>query len=232
MKFSILVCIFLVCCVGCNPRPVPGPDKQGAGTLYGAMVGAGSGAVIGAQVGATTTSSVLVGGSFGAALGAMHGAAQDLNEDEQLRFDAEASQTKEVLYAQQVLSQQLERRMRLHPNRDIYPADVFFDAGDVKLKCGADSLVKEITSLSRGRFPWSRLVVASYVTSANPKSDYAKYLAKKRGEAIATQIIRSGIDPKRVAVQPITMKDPLVFDPEDNDPMRYYEAVEIVLPDR
>ena len=208
-------------------RPVPGPDKQGAGTVSGAMLGAGAGAVYGAQISAGTGAGAIAGAGIGAVYGAVSGLALDSLEEEQLRQEKDLYDAQKKTWAQAILTQHYEKRLELHPNRDIYPADLFFADDGVKLRQEGKVLVHEIATLTRERMPWSRIVIASYVTSRSSDSEYANYLSTKRAEEIAIEFVRAGLEGRRVLIQGVTLPEPIVVDPYDS-PDRYRQAVEVI----
>ena len=79
---GVLVLLLLAGCVG----PYPGPDKQGAGLVQGAAVGAGAGAVTGSQLAAGTGPGALVGAGVGAVAGSIQGFAKDLASGREQEF--------------------------------------------------------------------------------------------------------------------------------------------------
>ncbi len=218
-------------CTLFSTEPKPGPDKQAVGTMAGAAVGAGSGAAIGANIGRSTGPGAWVGAGFGALFGMLSGLGIDLLEEDQLRRFDETERAKEQLWAQEMLAEHYARRLELHPNRDIFPADWFFDADSSQLKPEAVILSRELGELTRQRMPWSRIVVAVYVTSQDPESAYAQYVTKQRAQEIATQFVKAGIEPRRVLAQGVTVSEPILVDPNDS-PGRYRQAVEIIPLDR
>lgn len=223
-RLIIISCVFLVACS--TNEPIPGPDKQAEGSLVGAALGAGSGAAYGAQLSAGTGPGAIVGAMAGAVFGGVSGAGKDILEEDTLRRQEETRRMEEKLWAQEVLAEHYNRRLELHPNRDIFPADLFFEGGDVKLNESSKVLVREIAELSKNRMPWSRIVVTSYIASKDSESDYAKYLSKRRAESIAVALVGAGLDPHRVLAKPVIIGNPLVIDPEDS-PNRYNQAIEI-----
>lgn len=214
----------------CSPAaqaPLPGPDKQGAGTVYGAMAGAGAGAVYGAQVSAGAGPGAAVGAGFGALYGMATGIGIDALEEDQLRRESELVEAREQSWVQSILAEHYERRLELHPNRDIFPADLFFVGDEVRLRPDARVLVHEIARLQKKRMPWSRLIIASYVTASDEASDYAKFLNRERSGEIATEFVRAGIEPRRIQTRSVTVPEPVLIDPQDS-PQRYRQAIEII----
>lgn len=224
----------IVALVGCSPfstQPQPGPDKQFVGTMSGAASGAGAGAVIGAQLTASTGPGAVLGAGFGALFGMLSGLGVDMLEEDELRRQRELATLREKAWIQEVLAEHYQRRMELHPSRDIYPADWFFKGDSVELRPEAEALVHEIGKLSEERMPWSRLLVAAYVSSADPESSYSQHLSEKRAQAIALTLIRAGIEPRRVVTQGIPINQPILIDPDDHSE-RYRQAIEIIPLDR
>lgn len=215
----------------CSRAPRPGPDKQGAGMLAGAAVGAGAGAVTGFQLSAATGPGAAVGAGVGAVAGGLKGLVQDQVEEDMLKTSAELREQREIAAAQEILQDHYRRRMELHPTRDIYPAELFFDADQVHLKCSAHPLVREIAKLNRARYPWSRLVIATYTKSSDENSMYARHLAERRARELGDQFISAGIEPRRIETRSVIVSAPVLIDPADR-PDRYNEAIELIPVDR
>jgi hypothetical protein len=208
-------------------EPRPGPDKQGGGILYGAAVGAGSGAVTGAQISAGTGPGAWVGAGLGAVYGFFTGLGQDLVEEDQLRRREELQCLEQKAWVQEVISSHYQRRMALHPNRDIFPADLFFQGEGSDLKGPSVILARELGLLTQRRVPSSRILIASYVTGAGGESSYASYLSEKRAEELALKFVESGMEPRRLLVKGVVLAGPLLVDPYDS-PGRYRQAIEII----
>jgi hypothetical protein len=215
---------------GCSPfssQPVPGPDKQGEGVLVGASVGAGTGAITGAQFGAATGPGAWIGAGLGGVFGMLSGLGVDLLEEDQLDRKEQTQCMREVTWAQERLAEHYARRLELHPNRDIFPADWFFQSDSAEFRPGGELLVEMLADLTQRRIPWSRIAVAAYNTASDPESAYAKYVTKKRAEAIAVTFIHSGFEPRRVVTQAMVISEPVLIDPDDH-PGRYRQAIELI----
>lgn len=226
--------LFFLLMTGCFPVPnnpidvpVPGPDKQAAGTWYGAIMGAGSGAVTGAQLSAGAGPGAWVGAGLGAAWGMFSGLGVDLLEEDRLRREGEIARARELIWVQEVLAEQYARRIELHPNRDLYPADLFFDGDSTKLRDESVVLVEEMARMTKQSRPWSRVVIASYVTVEDPSSAYATHLTQRRAEEIALVFVREGIEPRRVLTQAVSLAEPILIDPYDSK-SRYRQAIELI----
>ena len=217
----------LSACTPFSMGPKPGPDKQFSGTLAGAASGAGAGAVLGAQLTSPTGPAAVVGAAFGAVFGMFSGIGVDLIEENELARLRELQELREKTWVQEVLTEHYQRRLELHPSRDIYPADWFFSGDSVELRAEAGPLLREIGKLSEERMPWSRMLVAAYATSRDKDSQYSQYLTKKRAEAVAVALVRAGIEPRRVLTQGLTLSEPILIDPDDHRD-RYRQAIEII----
>lgn len=228
-----IIVIALLASSSCVPasssqlEPQPGPDKQGAGFVQGALTGAGSGAIYGAQVSAGSGPGALVGAGMGALWGMGSGLGLDLVEEGTLKQQKELQCARNKAWVQEVLAEHYARRLELHPNRDIFPADLFFQRDSFKLKGNGQLLARELAVLTKQRMPWSRIVIASYVTARSAESTYAEFISRKRAEELATEFIHQGVEPRRVLVQPRTLSGPILIDPDDN-PERYNQAIEIL----
>lgn len=218
-------------CLPMPAEPEPGPDKQAIGTYYGAALGATSGAVTGFQVASAAGPGAWVGAGFGSIFGMLSGLGMDSLEDDELARAEEAERLRCKLWTQEVLAEQYARRLELHPSRDIWPADVFFQPDSVKLRPEARLLLQEIGQKTKSRVPWSRIVVLAYVTSRDEESTYANYLTERRAQAIALQLVRAGLNPERLSTKSVTLPEPLVLDPHDS-PNRYRQAIEFLALDR
>jgi outer membrane protein OmpA-like peptidoglycan-associated protein len=223
-----VVCMCLMCgCAG----PQVGPDKQFVGTVEGAATGAGAGAVTGFQLSAGAGPGAAVGAGLGAVVGGIQGIIQDMQEEDMLRIAAETRQEREKAYVHEVLADHYKRRLELHPSRDIYPADLFFNGDEGKVKRSAVPLLKEIARLNKRRLPWSRLVIAAYAKSADSESEYGQTLCQLRARAIGDYLVANGIEPRRVQTRAVLLTEPLLIDPADS-PTRYNQAIEIIPLDR
>lgn len=226
-------CFVLLICNGCLPfsnNPKPGPDKQSVGMWYGAATGAGAGAATGVEYAGGTFPGAAIGAGLGAIFGMASGLGIDALEEDELRREAEANYLRDVLWAQDVMAEHYRRRLELHPNRDIFPADLFFEDDHVEVKRSAQVLLKGIADLADKQRPWSRILVASYVKAQDPDSVYAKYLASRRAESIAREMVRAGIEPRRIFTAPTPVKEAVLLDPSDYRD-RYDQAIEIILLD-
>ncbi len=215
----------------CTPfwqHPVTGPDKEIQGTVLGAGLGAGAGAAAAHTLtNAAGPEGALIGMGFGAFYGWLTGLSHDLIEENQLYRKDQEQVLKDVAWAQDLLTQHYQRRLELHPSRDIFPADWFFDGDSSELRPEAEILVNQIAHMTRKRMPWSRIVIASYSTSSSPDSEYSTFINKRRASSIARGFITSGVEPRRVFTKSITRPDPVLLDPYD-DPFRYRQAIEII----
>ena len=208
-------------------EPQPGPDRQAVGTYLGAATGAGAGAITGAQLTAATGPGIAIGAGFGALFGGLSGLGQDMLEEDQLRRFEEQHELRQRLWAQEILAEHYARRLALHPSRDIFPADVFFEADSSSLRPESAVLIREIARYTKTRVPWSRIVIAAYSTANTLESTYAQHITDRRAKEIATQFIRAGIEPRRLLTQSVTLSEPIVVDPNDSYG-RYRQAIEIV----
>jgi outer membrane protein OmpA-like peptidoglycan-associated protein len=224
------VCFALVS-LGCSSQPVPGPDKLGRDEGIGALEGAGAGMVVGAQVGAGTGPGAAIGAGFGAVAGAIQGLMKDSLEETEMKTEAEIKATRERIVAQDVLAQHYEMRMQMHPGRDIYPADVFFRGDSHKMCPQGIAVVKEIARMNEFRLPYSRLIVASYAKSTNPDSAYVSHLTERRAREFVNQLVRAGVEPRRLETRAVVVDAPVLIDPRDN-PTRYNQAIEIIAIDK
>ena len=233
IRWRFAFCSLLILGNSCAPtvnEPIPGPDKQASGMFYGAILGAGSGAITGAQLSAGTGPGAFAGAGIGAVFGLVSGLGKDLLEEDEYISKLETARLQETSWAQGILAQQYEKRLELHPSRDIFPADLFFSMDEVKLRSDSAKLVTHLAHLVQRRKPWSRIVIASYTATKDPESSYAKYLGEQRTREIALEFVRAGIEPRRVNTQVFALSDPILVDPADH-PSRYYQAIELLLID-
>lgn len=211
-------------------NPVPGEDKQFAGTVYGAALGAGSGAIVGSNLALATGPGVLAGAGLGAVAGMLHGMGIDILEEDQIRRKEEERVLRETSWAQEILAEHYRRRLELTPNRDIFPADLFFEGDGTVVKKDSKVLLWHIAQMTRYRMPWSRIIVAAYSTAHDQESSYARHLNEARAKEIATYFIRGGIEPRRISFRPVTLREPILIDPDDSED-RYRQAIEIIAVD-
>ena len=218
--------LFLSSCSLFSTEAVPGPDKQATGTILGALTGAGAGAVTGTQLASAIGPGAWIGGGFGAVYGLLQGLGLDIIEEDELVKEAEIAKLRERAWAQGVLSEHYQRRIAMHPDRDIFPADLFLSEDKSSLKPEAHALVTEIAGLQKNRKPWSRILVAVYNKSPE-NSEYSNFLSNKRARSLAQQMIRSGLEPRRILCKGVAIDAPVLIDPEDRHD-RYSQAVEII----
>lgn len=231
MRFTgFLIFTVVVAGLGCA-GPYHGPDKQFAGTLQGAATGAGAGAVTGAQLAAGTGPGALIGAGFGAVAGAIQGIGKDDVEEDVLLLSKDIRRERSRAVAQEILSEHYQRRVELHPTRDIYPADLFFYGDEVKLRPSAVPIVREMARLNKERLAWSRLVVAAYAKASDDDSEFARHLAERRSRELCDQFVRAGIEPRRLETRAVVMNIPILIDPYDR-PDRYSQAIELIPLDR
>jgi outer membrane protein OmpA-like peptidoglycan-associated protein len=223
---------FVVTVSGCTSnRPVEGPDKMFVGEAVGALQGAGAGAVTGAQLSAGAGPGAAVGAGLGAVVGAIHGAVADANEEVAMRTEKEIQEQQARAAAQEILAEHFKRRLALHPSRDIFPADLFFDGDDVKVCKSGLAVIKELALMNEKRLPYSSLVVAVYSKGASSESQYSQHLTEERAKNFANQLIHAGMEPRRIQTRAVVVDAPVVIDPLDN-PARYNQAIEIIAIDR
>jgi outer membrane protein OmpA-like peptidoglycan-associated protein len=234
MTSRILVTCFFVVAIGitaCSTTPVPGPDKTFQGESIGIMEGAGAGAVTGFQVGAGAGPGAAVGAGVGAVVGAIRGLTQDGIEETDIQIARRVKEQRDISIAQEALADHYKRRMELHPTRDLFPADMFFRGDSVKVCPSGVRIIREIAKMNAFRLPYSRLVVASYAKASDMESGYANHLAEQRSRAIVDQLVRAGVEPRRLQTRAVVVDAPLLIDPLDN-PTRYNQAIEIIAADR
>ncbi|MCX6114055.1 MAG: hypothetical protein NTV65_02405 [Proteobacteria bacterium] len=217
--------------VGCSSTPVHGPDKVVSSTAFGTLQGAGAGAVTGAQLSAGAGPGVAVGAGLGAVVGAINGFVQDASEDAQQQISADTKAEKQRIFAQAVLAEHYKRRTALHPARDIYPADIFFRGDSVSMCPSGVSIIEQLAGMNEFRLPYSRLIIASYAKGKTPESPYAQHLSEKRSREFVNQLVRAGVEPRRLETRAVVIDAPVVIDPYDN-PTRYNQAIEIITIDR
>jgi len=217
---------------GCHTRPVEGPDKMFAGTGLGALEGAGAGAITGAQFTAATGPGAANGAGFGAVMGGIHGAMRDELEDTQMHIGRRTESEKRRIAAQETLAAHYQRRLEMHPTRDIYPADIFFRGDPAKMCPSGIGIVREMAALNQFRLPYSRLVVVAYAKSTGvDDTTYVQHLTDRRSREFVNQLVKAGVEPRRLETRSVIVNAPVLLDPKD-DPTRYNQAIEIIPIDR
>jgi outer membrane protein OmpA-like peptidoglycan-associated protein len=187
--------------------------------------------VMGAQMSAGTGPGAAVGAGFGAVAGMIQGIIKDSVEETDLQTEAQIRAAESRVAAQDVLGKHYQQRMAMHPGRDIYPADIFF-AGDSASMCPSGvAVVREIARLNEFRLPYSRIIVASYAKSSAPDSSYVQHLTERRAREFVNQLVRAGVEPRRLETRAVVVDAPVLIDPNDN-PTRYNQAIEIIAADR
>ena len=209
----------------------PDDDRETAGAVQGALTGAGAGAVTAFQMAAPTGPGAFIGAGFGAVAGGINGAVFDSEAKAILKTKQETARLEYRAAVQDILAKYLQQRIELHPTRDIFPADIFFDADSATLTKQGDEIAHELARLNKERLPFSRLVIASYAKSVDENSEFASYLTKRRAVVLGDAFVRYGIEPRRIETRPVVMTGPLVVIP-DQPPLRYAQAIELIAVDR
>jgi outer membrane protein OmpA-like peptidoglycan-associated protein len=252
-NFVLLFAIFilvLAILLGCSSAPIPGPDKQGAGTFGGMLTGAGTGAVTGFHASAATGPGVAIGAGFGAIAGGIQGAVLDIDDEEAIRLRREIKLEQERSVAQKILADHYKRRLMLYPQRDIFPADVFFDSDSATPNPTGKALIAEIARINKKRATWSRIVISVYNLAGAGGDEYATKFAERRAKNLGDLLIKGGVNGRRVKTRGIPIAEPLLDlsqfavsggDPSDHDSsshdfyareaMRYSQVVEFSTPD-
>jgi outer membrane protein OmpA-like peptidoglycan-associated protein len=225
---SIIHLLVLTSCTA--HAPVSGPDKQGGGLLEGSITGAGAGAITGMHVAAATGPGAAIGAGLGALLGSIRGAALDVQEESLLNIHAQTEAEQSRIGAQRLLQHHYERRLSVHPGRDIYPADYFFGSGDTAVCSSGEAVINELAQLLKDRLPWSRVGIMVYSVSSDKQAPYAQHLSEERALTCVNALVKRGLEPRRFVAQAKVVAAPVVIDPLDH-PNRFNEAVEIILMD-
>jgi outer membrane protein OmpA-like peptidoglycan-associated protein len=187
--------------------------------------------ITGAQVAGATGPGAAIGAGFGAVMGAIQGAFKDSIEEADIKTASQVRGAQSRVLAQGILSQHYQQRMEMHPGRDIYPADIFFRGDSAKMCPQGVAIVREIARLNEFRLPYSRIVVASYAKAASPESTYLQHLTERRSREFVNQLVRAGVEPRRLETRAVVVDAPVLIDPRD-DPTRYNQAIELIPIDR
>lgn len=223
----LVFCIFLS---GCSVS-VEDQQRDTGGAIHGALTGAGAGVVTAFQVAAPTGPGAFIGAGFGAVAGGVTGAIENQKEGDVAKMQHQTDVLKYRTEIQALLEKHYQKRLELHPTRDIFPADLFFEADTAKLSKKGDALTHELALLNKERLPWSRLVIASYVKSSSENNEFADYLARRRAVILGDAFVHYGIEPRRIETRPVTISSSIVKDPE-SAPFRYAQAIELIVADR
>lgn len=223
--------IFTLLLAGCYHNAYHGPDKQFSSMMKGTATGATTGAIAGFHLSSATGPGAMVGAGFGAVMGGIHGFVHDIQEEAQLALKYKTQRERQIAYAHTILTEHFRRRVELHPTRDIFPADWFFESDQVKLRDEACALVDELAWLNKNRYPWSRLVIAIYIKAQDADSTYARHLAFERSKELGNYFARAGIEPRRITTRAVIVDAPILIDPSDRAD-RYAQAIELIPIDR
>lgn len=227
-KLISISLLFPLCLIGCGTYSY-GPDKQGQGFGQGAIGGAVSGAITGFHLGATTGSGALVGAGIGALAGSAKGMLIDQMEEKIVKLEKETNDLKRSALAQSILIDIIERQVKSHPHREIYPADLFFIEGSAKVSSLGKVMLSELGKLIYNRLPWSRIAVASYIKSGSRSSANKDQLtiAEDRAKVVGNALVAQGVEPRRIVVWG-QLTDQTPFLDDFDDPFRYNQAIEII----
>ncbi len=207
------------------------PTGRVSGEFSGALLGASSGAITGFQLGAGSGPGVAVGAGFGALAGGIRGAVHDMERQELKDLEEELAREELRSQAQGVIASVYNQRIKHYPGRDIYAADLFFEADSHKLSTLGQALVKEIARMNRDRLSWSRFGIIAYVRSRTSDSAYASHLAEHRALEIANTLVEIGFEPRRLVASGVVTEDVLIKDQSER-PGRFGQAIEFKALDR
>jgi hypothetical protein len=231
MPQSLCLLVLITCAgSGCTGWHA-GPNKEGTPRLMGALTGAGTGAVTGFQLGSGTGPGAAVGAGVGAVAGSLRGAIQDTQEEENKRLALAIEKAEERSVAQRTIGEYYEKRLKWHPSRDLFPADIFFRSDEVDLSLEGSAIIDEFGRLNDERFPWSRFGVVVYIKSSDKNSSFARYLAERRAVTITNRLVKAGLEPRRVEAHGTVVQEVVFRDPDEVGE-RYAQAVEFVPLDR
>ncbi len=223
-----IACILFSSCA--DQGPIKGPDKQGYGLVSGALVGAASGAITGAQFTAVSGPGAWIGAGFGAIWGSLQGLGLDILEEEDLKLFEILAEREDDVWAQYAFLGHLELKKELYPNRDIFPADNFFNSDSAHLSAEGIILAKYMAQNVFNRSTFSRIQVTTYIQTKDSNSAFTRHITKKRAQALALAFAQCGIEPRRVVIQTVAIGAPLVDDRYDSF-HRYSQAIEFSLLD-
>ena len=75
-------------------------------------------------------------------------------------------------------------------------------------------------------------MVASYAKStADAENVYVRHLTDRRARKFVNELVKAGLEPRRLETRSVIVDAPVVLDPKDN-PTRYNQAIELIQVDR
>ncbi|WDP92569.1 MAG: OmpA family protein [Desulfobacter sp.] len=175
---SLVLCASIFSCASME-------TKQGQGTAVGAGVGAGVGALLGQVIGGDTEAT-LIGAGIGAALGGIAGnqVGRYMDQQEQdLRNAIAASEAASVRREQDILRATLK-------------GEAYFDYDSSNLKPGAYSELRRISDILV-KYPQTMIEVGGH-TDTRGSEEYNQKLSERRAEAVKNELIRNGVDARRI----------------------------------
>jgi outer membrane protein OmpA-like peptidoglycan-associated protein len=221
--------------VGCTPQTHNrGSSKisQIDGTVSKTVSGAISGGITGSQLASATGPGVAIG----AALGGLAGGAIDLARNSQSQeldlAQSELATEEERARSQAIINSFLSRRLNEHSARALYPADLFFAFDGINLTSDGEALLKELSAIYLKSAPWSRLRVVVYMQErehvAVSQDSFALRSAELRARAIGDNLVKNGIEGRRVDARVARVETPLYLRGAGENPGRYSQAVEFI----
>lgn len=230
IRSYIVIILFLFGSSCAKQGPKAGPDKQGYGLFSGAVIGAASGAITGAQFTSSAGPGAWIGAGFGAVWGALQGLGLDILEEEDMRLFEILADREDDVWAQYAFLEHLELKKEIYPNREIFPADNFFNGDQTELSEEGRILAKYLARYVFSQNSFSRIQVTSYIQTRDQTSAFTRHTTKRRAQALALVFAQNGIEPRRVVLQTVAIGSPLVDDRYDSF-HRYSQAVEFSLLD-
>ena len=211
---SVLIGVLISSLVGCslyesNPRTV-----KGAGV--GAAAGAGTGAAIGA----------IVGGGKGAGQGAAIGAVVGLLGGG-LIGNYMDNQAKEM---QGVLAEQDRLRRNQENLQVILANDVLFDSGSATIQGGGRSKLRQLADVLN-RYPRETVQIVGYTDSRGTEQSNLD-LSQRRAQAVAEELVASGVSPNRVSTRGLGASDPMATNATAEGRAQNRRVVITVTPDQ
>lgn len=221
-----LIAFLILVLTSCSPR-YTNLDKQSDLFVSQALGLGASGAITAIKLGNPAAIGAGVGLATAGLLSSIQSFAVARVEESLLKLESDAHFLLRSAVGQQILVSYLDIKRQYHPNRDIFPASLFFHPDSTTLTFEGQSLLTEIYNLNKDRAPWSRFGVISYVTTSDKNNEYSNDLVVRQTKEIGNYLLKLGLNPRRITLLGAFTNRPIVNVPPEIQ-SEYFNCIEFV----
>lgn len=202
-------------------------DRQSDAFVSQAIGMGASGAITAIKLGNPAAIGVGVGVASAGLLSAIQSYAVSRVDESLLKLESDVAFLLKSAVGQQIIVSFLDVKQKYHPNRDIFPASVFFNPDSTTLSFEGQSLLTEIYNLNKNRAPWSRFGIISYVTTSDKNNEFSNDLVIRQTKEIGNYLLRLGLNPRRITLLGAFTDRPIVNAPPEIQ-SEYFNCIEFV----